>query len=157
MIHHITRYRSRWIFPLQPPRSNPSRPVPACALTFSVAGPPTHPRAQEEWSLVLSELLGMPARTMGALAEAGQNPSRQQQLGVGGGLVSGIVGIAGFVMGMADMAEMALGGHRCGEKGEKGLLLPSSRYFHPHSILTRRRCTYIRAIYIYIYIYRSRS
>lgn len=54
---------------------------------------------------MMSELLGMSARSMGALAEAGQAPAKQV------GLVSGI---AGFVMGMADMAEMALGGHRCG-------------------------------------------
>ena len=75
--------------------------------------------SQEEWVLVLSELLGMPARTMGMLAEAGQQHTKQAAA-LGGGVVGGIVGgagaglmaMAGFVMGLGDMAEMALGGHR---------------------------------------------
>ena len=63
---------------------------------------------QEEWVLVLSELLGMPARTMGMLAEAGQ----QAKQAAGTGDILGLKAMAGFVMGLGDMAEMALGGHK---------------------------------------------
>ena len=68
-------------------------------------------------------MLGMPARTMGMLAEAGQQSASNKSQAAdyyGGGIVGGIVGgagagfmaMAGFVMGLGDMAEMALGGHR---------------------------------------------
>ena len=71
---------------------------------------------------MLSELLGLPARSMGALAEAGQ--AKQSAAGPGG-----FMALAGFVMGLGDMAEQVRGQgvrFRSGARAASWPLLASS-------------------------------
>ncbi|GAX74536.1 hypothetical protein CEUSTIGMA_g1985.t1 [Chlamydomonas eustigma] len=67
---------------------------------------------QEEWVLLLAELLGLPVRSMGLLAEAGQQP-KPPSSGTAGMLGNAVfLGMDVWMAGMADRAEQALGGYK---------------------------------------------